>query len=278
VTFARLTRGDWLALAAALALLLVMSLDWYSTDAGEQAREDAAQTSPQGGPVSTETAKAIDDDAKIIADRAEKNAWQADPFADRVILLFLLATVALAIASAFLAAADFQFRQPWTPRALLTGLGLFTVLLVAARIVQKPSAEIGAVVKLGAPLGLACTGLVVIGARIAWNTEREGLGTAAERDDTGERAEPRAAARPPAPLFDHDEPGAEGGAATATATRPAVMEQPDELDADWAPDWSDTGAGAEADPGTEPEPATDRSRRRRRGRERGRRGKRPRRF
>jgi hypothetical protein len=273
VTFARLTRGDWLALVAALALLLVMSVDWYSTDAAEQARKDAAQTAPQGGPVSTETAKAIDDDAKIIEARHEKNAWQADPFADRLVLFLLLATVTLAIASAFLTAADFQFRQPWTSRALLTGVGLLTVLVLAARIVQKPSAEVGAVIKAGAPLGLVCLGLVTIGARIAWNGEREGPSAAAGDANDAERAE-TARTTPAAPLFDHEEPATDGGVATATVTRPAIAE--DEPDSDWAPDWSDPTAGADPEP--DPDPATDRPRRRRRSRNRRDKGKRPRRF
>jgi ElaB/YqjD/DUF883 family membrane-anchored ribosome-binding protein len=280
VTFARLSRGDWLAFVAALALLLVMSLDWYSTQAGVDARKDAQSIQPRGA-TAGEVARALDRSANEAADKAEKNAWQADAFADRLVLFALLATAALAIASAFLRAADAHFRQPWTPAAITTGVGLFAVLLLAARIVQKPSAEIGAVVKAGAPIGLACTGLIVIGARIAWNAEREDPAAAAPDDDTAERPAARAAG-PPAPLFDHADPAPEGGA-VATAVRPATAERtggpaaddgPAEPDEDWAPDWSDPAA-AEA----EPDPAAaDRARRRNRGRGRRGKGKRPRRF
>ena len=239
MTFARLRRGDWLALVAALALLLVMSLDWYSTETGEQARKDAAQTEPQGGPVSNETARAIDEDAEIVANRAEKNAWQAEGFADRLVLFALLATVALAIAAAFMRAADVRLKPPWSPSALTTVVGLGAVLLLAARIVQKPTADLGAVVKLGAPLGLVCVGVVAIGARTAWKGEGAGEEEGAAEAPPAEP--PPAAVRPrPAPLFAQGEPVSE-----------------------WAPDWSDPAPGP-AEPG--PASTDDSGRRGRRAR------------
>ena len=205
MTFARLRGGDWVAFVAALALLLVMSVDWYSTDAAEAARDDAALTKPMGGPASTETAGEIDKDAEIVANRHEKNAWQAGAFADRLVLLALLATIGLAIAAAF--ARAFGLRPRLSPSALAALFGLGSVLLLAARILQKPSAEAGAVVKAGAPLGLACLVVLAIGARAAWRSE----GATEERDD---------------------------GRATIAPAGPAVGEDPA-----WAPDWSDPRAG-----------------------------------
>lgn len=265
MTFARLRRGDWLAFVAALALLLVMSVNWYSTEAGEQAREDAAQTSPQGGPASTEAARGIDERAEIIANPAEKNAWQAGAFPDRLILFVLLATAALAIAAAFLRAANRRFEQPWTPSSLTTLFGLAAVLLLAARIVQKPSADPGAVIKAGAPIGLACVALVAIGARIAWKGEREeGGGSESPAAEHG-APEARADRTRPAPLFDHDD----AGGAVATASRPVTVREPvapaeDDpaaSDPDWAPDWSDSAAPAEPEQAA----AADEPRRGRRG-------------
>jgi hypothetical protein len=279
VTFARLTRGDWLALVAALALLLVMSLDWYSTEAGVDARKDAQSIQPRGA-TAGEVARALDRSANEAANRAEKNAWQADAFADRLILLALLATAALAIASAFLRAADVRFGRPWSPSALTAVFGLGAVLLLAARIVQKPSAEIGAVVKVGAPLGLVCVGLVAIGARVAWNTERDDSEAESPGDDASARTAARAAAEPE-PLFDQDEPAAASAGGTATAVRPVVAERSaaparddDPADSDWAPDWSDPGAA----PQPEAADPDDRAARRSRGRGRRGKGKRPRRF
>jgi hypothetical protein len=274
VTFARLTRGDWVAAVAALALLLVMAMDWYSTEAGVFAREQEQAIKPKGA-TAGEVSRAVDESARIAAEEAEENAWQADPFPDRVILFALLATVALAIAAAFLRAAGMRFEPPWTPSALATCVGLFAALLLAARIAQKPSADIGSVIKLGAPLGLICLGTVVIGARTAWNAERDGSAWGeggkdeAAHDPFADTDETDAIAKPP-PLFDHSlppdaEPAAE--AQTATAVRPAVADGP-EGEA-WAPDWSDPSAPPEPD--SEPG-ARDRTRRRRRGR-RGKRGR-----
>ena len=47
MTFTRLGRGDLLAMLAALALLLVMATDWYSTERGERARHDQSLILPQ---------------------------------------------------------------------------------------------------------------------------------------------------------------------------------------------------------------------------------------
>jgi hypothetical protein len=173
VTFARLTRGHVVALAAALVLLLVMALDWYGTDAGNDARRIEQQATPSGA-LSGEVDRRLKQDAQIVADRAEDNAWQAEPFADRLILFALLAAVALAIAAAFLRAANAHFKPPLTPSALATIAGLGAVLLLAGRIAQKPNTDAGAVIKLGAPLGLVCAGALVLGSRAAWRVEREG--------------------------------------------------------------------------------------------------------
>ena len=267
MTFARLRRGDWLALVAALALLLVMSVDWYTTEAGEQAREDAAQTDQNGGPVANEAARSIDEDAEIIASRAEKNAWQADAFADRLVLFALLATIVLAIASAFLRAGGVGLGTRWSPAAVTTIVGLGAAILLAARIVQKPAADVGAVVTIGAPIGLVCAGVIVIGARAAWLGEREGEPEDTPADDPAAPTPPPADERTrPAPLFDYGEPTAP----VATASPPMTAEEPDP---DWAPDWSEPPPGAE-------EPAPDAAPRERSRRRRGRRdtARRPRRF
>src|SRR5215208_1777391 len=79
VTFARLTRGDWVAAVAALALLLVMAMDWYTTEAGNQARKDEKQIQPRGA-TAGEVGRALDESARIAAEEAEENAWQAEPF------------------------------------------------------------------------------------------------------------------------------------------------------------------------------------------------------
>ena len=47
MSFTRLSRGELLAMVAALALLLVMATDWYSTKRGEQARDVQSKILPQ---------------------------------------------------------------------------------------------------------------------------------------------------------------------------------------------------------------------------------------
>jgi hypothetical protein len=211
VTFARLTRGDWVAAVAALALLLVMAMDWYTTEAGQDARRDEKLIEPRGA-TAGEVGRALDESARIAAEEAEQNAWQADAFPDRAILFVLLAAAALAIVAAFLRAAGARFEPPWTPSALAACVGLGAAILLAARIIQKPSVDVGAVIKLGAPLGLVCVGTIALGARAAWNAERDG--SAWSKDGEGEEPERKAdpsadtdetdavSSKPP-PLFDH---------------------------------------------------------------------------
>ena len=252
MTFARLTRGDWLAAVAALALLLVMALDWYTTEGAQDAIRAAEQTDTSGAQ-SGEPGRQAREDAEIIRNRSEKNAWQAEPFADRVVLLALLAAVILALAAAWLRAANKRFDPPWTPSTLATGAGLAAAVLLAARIIQKPSAEPGAVVKLGAPLGLVCVGILAVGARLAWNAERDG--SAFTERSAGETApdDDEATAEParPARLFDHDD-GAPATGATATIAPPAPAAT-EEAPAEWTPPPPEQERLA---PAVEPDPAT----------------------
>ncbi|MEA2481653.1 MAG: hypothetical protein QOJ07_3575 [Thermoleophilaceae bacterium] len=264
MTFTRLSRGDLVAAVAALLLIVVMSLTWYGTKAGDAARHAAdhpAQTTDAAsGELERERAS-----AEQTANRAEQNAWEADGGADRVVLVVLLAAAALATAAAWLRAADVRFGLPWTPSVLATATGFTGALLVAFRIAQKPSADAGAVVKLGAPLGLVCVGLLTLGARAAWRWESDRRDVESGGEGTGRRA------AEPAPAL------AATGAAATTGDRHLWSEQPDTAESpalDWAPDWSDDSpdpGAPEASPAApEPEPrgraARRRAKRERRGR------------
>lgn len=165
MTFTRLGRGDLLAMIAALALLLVMATDWYSTKQGEQLRHDQGLIRPElnnadNPKLSTQLGES--------ADTQEKNAWQADALIDRLILIALLAAVALALIAAWARAADRQVLiGRWSPSALASVVGLVACVMVVYRILQPPGLNAAAVVKAGAPLGLLCLGLLTIGARVA---------------------------------------------------------------------------------------------------------------
>src|SRR5688500_6983628 len=136
-----------------------MSFDWYGTDAGEEARQIERSANPRGA-TAGEVGRAVKEDAKIVAERNEATAWQANPFADRLILFVLLAAIALAIAAAWLRAANARFKPPFTPSALTAIVAMAAVLLLAARIIQKPDADPGATIKAGAPIGLLCLGFL----------------------------------------------------------------------------------------------------------------------
>ena len=80
-------RGGWhlVAFLAALALILAMSLDWYTTEQGEEFRrvEENAGGARQVEPD-------LDERAAQAAEAQEKTAWQADAFVDRLIVLACL--------------------------------------------------------------------------------------------------------------------------------------------------------------------------------------------
>ena len=174
MTFARLRTADWVAMVAALALLLVMALDWYSTALGDEARRIEKNTQ---GPLPGEAGQDLrqyNEDARSVAEGQEHNAWQADALIDRVILLSLLATVGLAIAAGFLRAAGRRFEPPLTPSALAAMAAGATALLVTYRIIQEPGLDEASTVKAGAPLAVIVLGLIAFACSRGLKHEEEG--------------------------------------------------------------------------------------------------------
>jgi hypothetical protein len=167
MTFTRLGRGDVLAMVAALALLLVMAMDWYTTKLGEQARDTQGKIEPA---INNQTVPSASEKEAEFAESQEKTAWQADGLIDRVILLALVAAAVLAVVAAWARAAGRNLGPP-SPSALATMFGLLATLMLVYRILQPPGLNAGAVVKVGAPLGLLCVGLLTIGARVATRGE-----------------------------------------------------------------------------------------------------------
>jgi hypothetical protein len=184
MTFTRLRLADWIAFAAALALLFVMAMDWYTTKAGAEFRHDAgvaisgAQTSGQGPDLKSAYNEA--------ANKAEKNAWQEPHFIDRLIVLALLVAIAAAVFAAFARSAGRRYKTPLTPSAIASIAGALAVVLVAYRILQPPGWNPGAVVRSGAPLGLLCVAVLALAERVAVHKERDGTAWDAETDaDSG---------------------------------------------------------------------------------------------
>jgi len=142
---------------AALALLFVMALDWYGTAVGDEARqaerltEDAPQLSEEN------------EDAQAIAEGEEKNAWQVDGTIDRVILGLMLASVALALLTAFTRWMGAKPTKGVGPAGLTAALATAAAVLVAYRIVQEPGLDAATHVKVGAPLALLPLAAIALG-------------------------------------------------------------------------------------------------------------------
>jgi hypothetical protein len=190
VTFLRLNRWDWVAFAAALALLLAMSLDWYTTKQGEECRRiESLQTPSPGG--SDLIGRDIRRSARECAEKREKNAWQASAAIDRLIALVLLVAMGAAGANAFLRAAGRRFESGTAPSAVAAWAGLVGALLILYRILQPPGFNDAAVVKAGAPIGLVLVGVLAIASRSATVAERRPLAeeTRAEAEEDPEESQ-----------------------------------------------------------------------------------------
>jgi hypothetical protein len=199
VTFLRLSRWDWLAFAAALALLLTMSLDWYTTQQGEECRriESLQSPTPSGGVQGDQIGRDVRRDARTCAESREKNAWQASGAIDRFIALVLVVAMASAVAAGFLRAAGRRFGSTWTPSTIASFAGLLAALLILYRILQPPGFNPAAVVKAGAPIGLALAGILAIAARAA--AAVESAAPAPEPPAPDSEPEPPAGPAEPAP-------------------------------------------------------------------------------
>lgn len=168
----RLHPGDWVAWAAAIALLLFMSVDWYSTASGEEARRIEELTEPSGA-LGGEIERTVDEEARIVAEGHERNAFQEDGAIDRFMLVVMLGAIGLTFVALVRRAAGKASKPPGTPIAAAAALAALGAALVAYRIVQEPGLDAGTTVKVGAPLGLLALGVMALGARAAARAEQE---------------------------------------------------------------------------------------------------------
>jgi drug/metabolite transporter (DMT)-like permease len=188
VRLERLAGGHILAVAAAVALLLVMSLTWYGSHEADLARQ-LAKSANIGGGEAGETGRTVQHDANRIIARDEKTPWQERARIDRILVVLLLASIGLALLAAVVRAAGRRPPPPWTPTALagLTAAG--TGVLLAYRIVSRPGNHAATTVKPAALIALGLVVLIGIGCALAFAGEAEW----AERDDApNEREEPTA--------------------------------------------------------------------------------------
>jgi len=187
VSFQRLLGADLTAALAALVLLFAMALDWYSTVGGQEARRIEALSQPRAA-AAGEVESDVRESARLTAEGAEKNAWQAAGAIDRIILLGLLATVAMAIAAGYLRAFGKRFEPPLTPSFLAGVTATLTAVLVAYRSFQEPGLDEATTVESGLPLALVLLGVIALSCRAAMREEERGtawregcVGTGASR-------------------------------------------------------------------------------------------------
>lgn len=183
VTFARLRLADWVAFVAALALLFTTAADWYSSKSGEEARRIEGLSQPSGAEAG-QVEREVRQDASAAAEAEERNAWQATAAIDRLILIGLLATSALAVLAGFARAAGRSYGGALGPSTIAGLVAAVTALLVLYRLVQEPGFDQVNTVQAGAPLALAALGVIAYACARAVKAEEE------------EGAEPRQAEAP----------------------------------------------------------------------------------
>lgn len=181
MSFERLTKGDALAWLAALALLFVTAVDWYSNRLGDAARQIQHDVQPQNGPLGSGVTNTVQQQAKLVAQAQEKNLWQTHGAIDRLILIVILAAALCAALAAIARVAAVRFRGALTPSAAAALLAALGALLVLYRVVQEPGDDVVTTVKSGPWLAFVALGLVAIGASLAWRAERNGSAWKDER-------------------------------------------------------------------------------------------------
>jgi multisubunit Na+/H+ antiporter MnhB subunit len=175
------------AFVAALALLFVMAMDWYSTTIGDEARRIEGLSQPQGA-LGGEVERRAREDARLAAEGEERNAWQADGLIDDVILVLLLATVAITFLVVLRRLGERE------PRPGLTAVGALAAaaaaLLVAYRMWQEPGFDELTTVKAGAPLAIVVLGVISLALATAFREEERELSEAAGERATAEPGDP----------------------------------------------------------------------------------------
>lgn len=159
--------GHAIALVGALALLLVMAMDWYSTAQGDEARRIESITEGNSGAESGEIDRRLNEEARFVAEGEEKNAWQVDHVIDRILLGLMLAAIVLAVVTGLSRAAGAKPTQGLGPAGLTAIVATAAAVVVAYRIIQEPGVDAGTNVKAGAPLALLALALIALGSSSA---------------------------------------------------------------------------------------------------------------
>jgi hypothetical protein len=180
--FTVLNRGEKIAGVAGILLILIMFIfDWYSVKV-----------------------------TGISVPNSGANAWDAYSFIDIVLFITALAAIALTL----LAASDAEVGIPVAASAIVTLLGILSVILIIFRIIDKPgdtgaaSALVGGSVTVsleaGVFLGLIAAAGIAVGGYLAMQEEGTSFGGEVDRfrggpGGTGGTGGPGAGPPPPPP-------------------------------------------------------------------------------
>ncbi len=173
----RIGRGEMIAAASAVALLIIMFLPWFGI----------------GGDLGTALNQAQDLGFAPDVDTSA-NAWQSFSFIDIVLFVTIIVAIGVAVAAAM--ARDVAL--PVAASAITAGLGILSVLLIAFRLIDTPydsSRKFGVFVGLLAAIGIA------YGGWRAMQEEGTSFGAQADRlqDRTTTGSGPGAPPPPPPP-------------------------------------------------------------------------------
>jgi hypothetical protein len=172
-------RGHIVAGIGALLLLLVMALDWYGTATGDEARRIEGITDSPSGAEGGEIDRRLNEDARFVAEREEKNAWQVDAVIDRILLALMLAAIVLAVLAWFTRAMGARPTKGFGPSGLAALFATGAAVAVAYRIIQEPGLDQATHVKAGAPLALIPLAMIALGSAYALRADDEETESAA---------------------------------------------------------------------------------------------------
>jgi hypothetical protein len=214
----RLRLGQVVAFVAALALMFIMAGNWYSTYDGVRARE-IEQRAGQGVEPWGRLDQSAVDDARDIAQKAERNAWRISSFLDALVLVSLLVAVALAIAAAALQAAGRTFDPGRSPSVFAGYAALVAFLLVAVQtVVRLGSPTSPYVFQVGLPLGAIALGAIAFGSAMAVRDATSEGERAGGEPRPGRTDRARAAGAEAAPAAGAEAPRAPGPEGSSGAT------------------------------------------------------------
>jgi hypothetical protein len=163
VDFTYLSRGEKIAGIAGVLLILIMFIfDWFGLGVGGAAGQFASNLG--------------------VPHEVTGNAWDAYGFTDIVLFITALAAIGLAL----LAASDAEVGLPVALSAIVTALGILSLILVVISIISPPDFGVPDTTgldhsrKIGVWLGLIAVAAVTVGGYLAM--QEEGISFAGETD------------------------------------------------------------------------------------------------